>query len=51
MVTAFQIILLIITILGFLCTIGDKEEDRRTKACAICIASILAFVGTLLLLK
>lgn len=45
MLIAFQIILLIIIVIGFIVALGEKEDKHlRDRMVALCITSILAFL-------
>ncbi|WP_156947638.1 hypothetical protein [Virgibacillus alimentarius] len=48
MVIAFQIILLIIMIVSFMALFSDEDIDLKINFSSVCMASILAFLVTVL---
>lgn len=45
MIIAFQIILLIIILISFVCVAGERDDEAlRSNMTAVCIASITAFI-------
>lgn len=44
MILAFKIILLIIIVISFMGAFTDGQKDTRTNMTAVCIAAILGFV-------
>ncbi len=51
MIIAFQIILIFIILISFICSVGEKEDKNLRNNClALCIAAIGAFVATVILL-
>lgn len=44
MLITFQILMILITIVTFLGSVGEKDKASRNNLTAICIASILGFI-------
>lgn len=50
MILAFKIILLIIIVLSFMGAFTDVKKDTRTNMTAVCIAAILGFIASSIVL-
>lgn len=48
MIIAFQIILLLIIVVSFMAIVADESEKFRGNMTAVCIASIAAFIVSIL---